>query len=202
MVVNRYFPFFCIAFVLLGITRITAQDKLRAPANPLITHSPNFSIWSMASKLNNFPTQNRTNHERSLFGISKVDDSYYRFLCVAPKTYKTILPTSDETGYEVDYTEQEPNPGWEKLKFTSIIWKKGRTPFSDNINGANTIWKSTDLWYSRTFDLNVSNLKNLYLKLRHDDKAWAIFMVIKSVVGKVGDIVLNTSYLIGVLSGN
>jgi len=160
--------FLIIFFALVTIYTTDAQE-LRAPAYPLITHNPNFSIWSMGSELNGSPTQHWTNKNQSLLGILQVDDSYYRFLGDETKIYETVLAASDEIEYQVDYTEKKPSAGWEQNNYNSLNWKKGEAPFSDNIKEAKTVWKSDDLWYRRTFDLNTTNLNNLYLKLRHDD---------------------------------
>tara|TARA_R110002033_G_scaffold56090_3_gene104984 strand:+ start:76620 stop:79094 length:2475 start_codon:yes stop_codon:yes gene_type:complete len=169
MILKKQFSIIWLATFLFGATFIHAQDKLRAPAYPLITHNPNFSIWSMDSELNGSPTQHWTEQDHSLLGVLKVDDTYYRFLGAETKSYETVLAASDEIEYEVDYTEEQPSSSWERANFESVYWKKGIAPFSDDINYAKTIWKSNDLWYRRTFDLKATNLENLYLKLRHDD---------------------------------
>jgi hypothetical protein len=169
MISKKSITILWLATFIFGASLIQAQDKLRAPAYPLITHNPNFSIWSMGSELNGSPTQHWTNKNQSLLGILQVDDSYYRFLGDETKIYETVLAASDEIEYQVDYTENKPGAGWEKINYNSLNWKKGAAPFSDNINEAKTVWKSDDLWYRRTFDLDTMNLKNLYLKLRYDD---------------------------------
>jgi hypothetical protein len=169
MIFKKSITILCLATFIFGASFIQAQNKLRAPAYPLITHNPNFSIWSMGSELNGSPTQHWTNRDHSLLGILQVDDSYYRFLGAETKIYETVLAASDEIEYQVDYIENKPGADWEKINYNSLNWKKGAAPFSDNINEAKTVWKSDDLWYRRTFDLNTTNLNNLYLKLRHDD---------------------------------
>ncbi|UOB15966.1 glutaminase family protein [Abyssalbus ytuae] len=159
----------CLSSFIIVSNIIVAQEKLRAPAYPLVTHNPNFSIWSTDSELNGSPTQHWTEQDHSLLGILKVDNKYYRFLGAETKIYESILAASDEIDYQADYTETEPEIGWEKTSYNSNNWKKGEAPFSDNIKEAKTLWKSNDLWYRRTFDLKNTDLKNLYLKLRHDD---------------------------------
>lgn len=158
-----------IIIFLLSSTFILAQEKLRAPAYPLITHNPNFSIWSMDSELNSSPTKHWTEQNHSLLGILKVNEKYYRFLGAETKIYKSILAASDKINYQVNYTEKKPNSGWEKTNFNSDNWKKGEAPFSNEINEAKTVWNSSNLWYRRIFNLDSTNLEKLYLKLRHDD---------------------------------
>lgn len=169
MRLSKHIQFLCLSTFLIISNLIISQEKLRAPAYPLITHNPNFSIWSMGSELNGSPTQHWTNQDHSILGILKVDNSYYRFLGDETKIFESVLAASDEADYQADYTEKEPVAGWEKKDFNSSNWKKGLAPFSDNISEAKTVWKSDNLWYRRSFDLNNTNIKNLYLKLRYDD---------------------------------
>lgn len=156
------------ALLILTLT-VNAQENLRAPAYPLITHNPNFSIWSMGDELNGSPTKHWTGQDHSLIGIVEVDGIYYRFLGKEGKRYETVLSASDESAYEATYTQEEPTADWNTKKFDDSSWKKGEAPFSDNVSQAKTVWKSNDLWYRRSFDLTDKNLKTLYLKLRHDD---------------------------------
>ncbi|WP_308992391.1 DUF4965 domain-containing protein [Mariniflexile litorale] len=166
---KKQFTFLWFISFLFATSVNNAQEGLRAPAYPLVTHNPNFSIWSMDSELNGSATQHWTEQDHSLLGILKVDNEYYRFLGAETKVYESILAASDESDYQVDYTEKKPNSGWEKTNFNSSHWKKGEAPFCDVIKEAKTIWKSNNLWYRRSFNLNNTNLKKTYLKLRHDD---------------------------------
>lgn len=149
------------------------KGQLRAPAYPLITHNPYFSLWAMGDELNGQPTQHWTGADQSLLGILKLDNKYYRFIGAATKNYKTLLPATDEQHYEVAYTESKPEGSWTIEKFDDKSWEKGKAPFSDDTTQGQTLWKSDDLWYRRTFNLEDANLKSLYLKIRHDDNVTA-----------------------------
>ncbi|MEH6406220.1 MAG: DUF4965 domain-containing protein [Leeuwenhoekiella sp.] len=177
----KYFKALSFLFLIfLGISCGTKKEKepekpensetaLRAPAYPLITHDPYLSIWSMGDELNGSTTKHWTEQDQSLTGILQLDDKYYRFLGLESKIYKTLLPASDEEEYSVSYSEKEPDAKWLDADYDASNWKKGKAPFSDDKKEAKTIWTSDDLWYRRTFDLENTDLKTLYLKLRHDD---------------------------------
>lgn len=54
--------------------------KLRAPAIPLITIDPYFSIWSPADTINSTETVHWTGKSNSIIGIAEVDGTEYLFL--------------------------------------------------------------------------------------------------------------------------
>ena len=154
--------------LLIQVQALFAQLE-RAPAYPLINHTTYFSIWSFTDTLNASPTKHWTGATQSLVGMLKVDGTAYRFMGEMDKTYQTILPAADETNYTAKYTEEQPADGWMNNNFNDASWKTGAAPFGSNESRVKTKWNSKDLWYRRSFTVTDANLKNLYLKIQHDD---------------------------------
>lgn len=160
---------FFLVFSIL-IQCIAGQAQMRkAPAYPLITHDPYFSIWSTTDTLTASPTTHWTGTPHSLVGMLKVDGAVYRFLGAAEKTYKAIAATSEESDYSVAYTETAPGSGWTTTAYNDTKWKQGAAPFSDNKAMAKTQWTTKDLWMRRTINITDVTFNKLYLKLQHDD---------------------------------
>lgn len=147
---------------------LRAQHQ-RVPAYPLITHTPYFSIWSMGDSLNGSVTKHWTGKSHGLHGVLEADGVYYNFLGMPEYRYETVLPASDERGYTVQYTEQEPGSGWEQAAFDAGGWRTGAAPFSDDPKQAKTPWRSADLWVRRNFELKEVPAEPLALRMNHDD---------------------------------
>ena len=148
---------------------ITKAQELRAPAYPLVTHTPYLSIWSFGDELNKSNTKHWTGEDHSLIGMVKVDGEIYRFLGLENVAYRTILGASDEVDYRFRYTESEPAAGWKDSNFNDENWKSGPAPFGHDKGPVKTTWSSNHLWARRTFTLEEIDFEKFYLKFNHDD---------------------------------
>lgn len=157
-----------IVLLLLWVKLIGLSQVTKAPAYPLITHDPYFSIWSTTDELTASTTKHWTGTDHSLIGMLQVDGEIFRFLGQQSTTYKTIVPAGDEVNYTAAYTEADPGADWMNPSFDDSKWKKGAAPFGDNKSVCKTIWLSKDIWVRR--NVNITNLNDdLLLKLQHDD---------------------------------
>jgi len=170
--------------LLLG-SMVHAQDR-KAPAYPLITHNPNFSIWSTTDNLTESATQHWTGADHSLLGMINVDGTTYRFLGKETVSYKTVLATSDEKEYQVKYSMTEPQGDWKALNYNADAWKTGSAPIGDEPKNVKTLWRSHDIWVRRSFNLtNPASINELFLKINHDDNI-EVFLNGKKVYTKEG----------------
>lgn len=158
-----------VALILSQVAYSSFSQNTQAPAFPLITHDPYFSIWSTSDKLNETPTKHWSGTDHSLTGMLKVDGSIYRFMGAKSIGYKNILPAGDDVNYSAKYTETEPSNDWKNQNFDDANWQNGAAPFGNRDGVSKTLWKSKNIWMRRSFTLDNLNFKEPLLKLQHDD---------------------------------
>lgn len=152
-----------ILFVLFFTSILNAQQR-QAPAYPLITHDPYFSIWSWEDDINSISTTHWTGKDHPMVGTINVDGTNYRFLGKDAVNFHDILPTS-QMG---KITEVIPKSGWESINFNDSSWKQSMAPYG-NEGLAATTWKTEHLYFRESFDLASLKLEDLFLKISHDD---------------------------------
>lgn len=100
--------------VILGVA--SAMSQQRAPATPLITHDPYFSVWSTTNNLTDSDTAHWTGSPQPISGIARIDGKAYRFMGYRPKSVpameqisSSIMPTHtryrfSQSGIELELT--------------------------------------------------------------------------------------------------
>lgn len=155
--------------IAFAITHPIFAQVSKAPAYPLITHDPYFSIWSFSDKLNESVTKHWTGADHSLLGYIDVDGKLYKFLGAPPKKLQPLLPNSDLQGYDCRYTEQKPVENWFSPEFDDSQWKNGLGMFGSKNMDAVTEWNSREIWLRRTFNVTNTDFNELLLTLKYDD---------------------------------
>ncbi|HTN22279.1 MAG TPA: DUF4965 domain-containing protein [Pelobium sp.] len=159
-------------FFSLIYSAVNAQERI-APAYPLVTHDPYFSIWAVNDTLNADVTRHWTGAHHALNGVISVDGKLYNFLGKREKTYHNILSLADEKSTPLKYTETKPENNWTQLEFNDSAWKTGAGAAGSETSQAQTPWKKNHIWIRKPFNLTKKIKNKLYLVIRHDDNATA-----------------------------
>jgi hypothetical protein len=64
-----------------------AGQQHRAPATPLVTNDPFFSLWSMGDKLTDVPVKHWTEVAQPMLGLIRIDGKAYRWMGTMPRGY-------------------------------------------------------------------------------------------------------------------
>jgi hypothetical protein len=78
--------------VSLAISLSAIGQQHRAPAIPLVTNDPFFSLWSMSDKLTDAPIKHWSEVAQPITGLIRIDGKTYRWMGVIPRDYFDIPP--------------------------------------------------------------------------------------------------------------
>mgnify|MGYP003329201111 CR=1 FL=1 len=138
----------CIIFLNL-IALFSSAQVTKAPAYPLITHNPYFSIWSMSDQLNETSTKHWTGANQSMIGLIKVDNQVYRFLGSPENNQQNIeIKKATQTSLYMSATQTIYNfdcgPVALKVSFTSPLIITDINILSRPVSYVSMKTKSTD----------------------------------------------------------
>jgi len=94
-----------------------------------------------------------------------------------PPVVATIVPTSQSSGLNWQYTTNTPAANWYTTGFNDTAWSNGPAGFGagnpPNTSGlVRTAWKTSDIWLRRTFNpgtLTSQQISNLVFNVYHDE---------------------------------
>ncbi len=96
---------FILTAIIISISYDGNAQVSKAPAYPLITHNPYFSIWSFSDQLNESTTKHWTGKPNSILGLIKVDGKVYRFLGMEDTLNTLSIQLAKQESIDMSATE-------------------------------------------------------------------------------------------------
>jgi hypothetical protein len=158
-------------FVFLVSITVSFSQVKKAPAYPLITHDPYFSIWSFNDQLNAETTRHWTGAEHPLYGTVTVDGKTFTFLGQTISETTQLIPSGSEAEVRILYSFEKPAANWNTEKFSAESWKSGLAPLGSEVENAKpkTTWTSKEVWMIRDFNLTDIPEEKVKLNIFYDD---------------------------------
>ncbi|HYF31748.1 MAG TPA: DUF4965 domain-containing protein [Chitinophagaceae bacterium] len=157
-------------YILLALQCVAISQVTKAPAYPLVTHDPYFSIWSFSDQVNESTTRHWTGKDHSLLGMIRVDGQVYKFLGQPERAMKKILPIAEDGPYQCRYTKTKPEGNWMGPDYVETSqWATGTGMFGSETVSPQTVWNEREIWIRRKFQLSSLDFNELVMFAKYDD---------------------------------